>query len=172
MVIDARGIREASEDRVWIEVAYKKAFPHLVAIFYNKEVETQKKGVDLYAKIENGTRVKIEEKVRGYSYDDLLLEDYSNYEQRTPGWARDITKISDYLAYILLPSRLVYIIYFPALRRIFIERYPEWSKVPYKFGKTFDQDNNLLYTTANIPVPIVYFPKDWRLKNWWTYRAT
>ena len=155
----------------WLEAIYRQAFPHLTSIIANSDVETQKKGVDSYLVLKNGHRVKVEEKERKKDYGDLLLEDFSNFERRSAGWARDDRKITDYLAYIIVPPRFAYILYYPALRRIFIDNLDLWrQKHSYVFGKTFEGDI-LLYTTANIPVPFNEFPEDWLAKNCWRYNA-
>jgi len=155
----------------WLEAIYRQAFPHFTSIIVNRDVETQKKGVDCYIVLRDGHKVKVEEKERKKDYGDLLLEDFSNYERRTIGWTRDDRKITDYLAYIIVPSRFAYIFYYPALRRIFIDNLDLWrERYPYKFGKTFEGDA-LLYTTANIPVPFIEFPENWLAKNCWRYTA-
>ena len=119
----------------------------------------------------DGHKVKVEEKERKKDYGDLLLEDFSNYERRTIGWTRDDRKITDYLAYIIVPSRFAYIFYYPALRRIFIDNLDLWrERYPYKFGKTFKGDV-LLFTTANIVVPFNELPENWLAKNCWRYNA-
>ena len=134
-------------------------------------METQRKGVDCYLVLRNGHKVKVEEKERKKAYGDLLLEDFSNYERRSVGWARDEHKITDYLAYIIVPSRFAYIFYYPALRRIFKDNLELWrQKYSYVFGKTFE-GGVLLFTTANIPVPFNEFPEDWIAKNCWRYNA-
>ncbi|GAI85683.1 unnamed protein product, partial [marine sediment metagenome] len=134
--------------------------------------ERQKKGIDLILLLPNDQEAKIEEKARSQVFDDILLEDWSNYEQKTPGWARDLSKTTDYLSYIQLPTRKLWLLYYPALRRFFLDNYKDIeTRFSYVFGKTYNA-GNLLYTTANYPLPWSYFPQDWLLKNCWKYEFT
>jgi len=163
----------------WIESIYKKAFPSLISIEENTEKITQKQGVDFYLYIKAPKPIKLEVKDRYYDYPDILLEDYSCWERRTPGWARDMSKVTDYLSYIVHPRKEIFMFYYLALRRYFLSEYDrlfdcyvKHSKTgTYIWGKTLDREREILYKTANIPVPLSDFPRGWLLKNCWRYRA-
>jgi hypothetical protein len=114
----------------------------------------------------------IEEKVRTRYYGDLLLEDWSVYEKRTPGWTRDKHKTTDYLAYYYPRQRIFWIMHFPALRDWFYENYDtvlaeikrqdiKRFNSEYVWGKTKESG----YHTANIPVPLSVFGCDWINKH-------
>ncbi len=167
-------------DLVWLNEFYKQAFPHLENIKINEDVNTQFEGVDKWFYCKNLRPLRIEEKFRNEDYGDLLLEDYSNWTTKRLGWARDSCKTTDYLAYIILPRKTLWMLNYLALRQYFLlnydnlfARYVIGSKTgDYVWGKTFDQNGTLLFRTANIPVPLNEFPSGWLAKNLWEYHLT
>jgi hypothetical protein len=169
-----------SDNINWLNGLYKQAFPHLENIVDNKNVTSQFEGVDKWLYCKNtGRPFRIEEKLRNKDYGDLLLEDYSNWDTKRPGWTRDIQKITDYLVYIILLRKTLWIFCYPALRQYFLTNYDNLYKSyvtrsrtgDYVWGNTPDQNGNLLFKTANIPVPLGEFPRNWLLKNFWRYYA-
>jgi len=168
-----------SDNLGWLNTLYRQAFPHLRRIEGNTDLATQFEGVDKRFYCRNPRPYRIEEKLRYTDYGDLLLEDYSNYTTKRPGWARDTQKTTEFLAYIIVPSKALWIVRYPALRQYFLanyvglyERYVKQSKTgDYVWGKTPTRDGCLPFQTANIPVPIKEFPKNWLATNFWGYYA-
>jgi hypothetical protein len=168
-----------SDNINWLNGLYKQAFPHLEHIEENTDLATQFEGVDKWFYCGNPRPYRIEEKFRYDDYGDLLLEDYSNYATKSPGWTRDTQKTTEFLAYIIVPNKALWMLRYPALRQYFLtnydrlyERYVKGSKTgDYKWGKTKDDNGHLLFQTANIPVPIKEFPKNWLATNFRRYYA-
>ncbi|MBA7566108.1 hypothetical protein ES708_07795 [subsurface metagenome] len=160
----------SKEDSKWVHTLYHQAFPSLKQIIKNDNLALQQKGVDLIFLCKDGLKVKVEEKIRNKYYPDILIEEYSNWERKTPGWGMNMELITEYLAYIVLPKQFVYIMYYPALRRLFQENHTQWlSKNKRQFGTTKDEQGNILYHTSNIPVSVKAFPLGWWLTNAWEY---
>ena len=166
--------------QAWVQSKYKLAFPHLTRIESNEDVETQKRGVDLYIHLLGEASTRVEEKVRWRYYNDILLEDWSVYEEQKLGWARDMSKITEYLAYYFPETRVFWIMCYPALRHWFLENYEIilhpilrdrirrlGKENEYIWGKTESPGYN--YHTANIPVPLDTFDPAWFRKNFWIY---
>lgn len=158
-----------AEQRQWILSKYKLAFPHCQQFVECTTTRRQKEGVDYYALFSDGSFLFIEEKVRWESYPDLLIEEYANWSKKTPGWGLDKSKKTHYLAYIIIPTSKIFVIYFPALQEFFIANHDYLLKYERVFGKTYDDYRNLLYETSNIPVPWHEFDEAWKLKNVWHY---
>jgi hypothetical protein len=158
------------EQRQWILSKYKMAFPHALRFVECTTAQRQKEGVDYYALFADSAPLFIEEKIRWEKYPDLLIEEYANWDKKTPGWGLDKNKKTHYLAYIIIPSKEIFIIDFPALQQFFIDNYNLLThKYERVMGKTYDNFGHLLYQTSNIPVPWQEFDKLWKAKNVWHY---
>lgn len=141
---------EFSLDKVgddFIDNIYSKAFPHLERIEIVTDLETQKKGIDKYLVFDNGKKISVDEKRRRHDYGDILLEEYSNFERKTIGWLGR-SKHTDYIAYILMDSKKIYLLPFLILQKCWIDNYFEWLN---KYGRKFA--NNKIYNTSNIAIP-------------------
>lgn len=164
----------------WLTELYKQAFPHLETIKDNKDIIAQFEGIDKWFYCKNRSKpFGIEEKSRHENYNDLLLEDYSNWTTKRPGWARDNQKTTDFLAYIILPRKTLWVFWYSPLRQYFLTNYDtlyrkyvtESRARDYKWGETFSATGELLFRTANIPVPLAEFPRSWLAKNFWQYHT-
>jgi hypothetical protein len=166
----------------WLRSKYRKAFPSMRGLDYNNEESTQRQGVDLYVNFNDLKPIKVDEKARWQYYGDILLEDWSIFEIKKPGWTRDTSKITDCIAYFFPEQEIFYMIHYPSLRDWFYEHYDTvlmeirqkrikaWGKEKeYAMGETLGQLGNANYHTANIPVNINDFEPDWLAKNFWAY---
>ena len=126
---------------------YKSIFPDLKEIEFVEDLELQKKGIDKILHFNNGKSVLIDEKKRRKDYGDILLEEYSNYEEKTWGWlGRE--KHTDYLIYYVVPANKIYIFPFLILQLTWLRNYNNWLE---QYGRKFAINKN--YKTSNIPVP-------------------
>lgn len=130
-----------------INQAYFRAFPHLVNINNIEDKERQLLGVDKELVFENGNTVNVDEKKRRKDYGDILLEEYSNFETKRIGWLGK-EKYTDYITYVIMPSKKVYFLPFLLLQRVWLENYYEWLM---KYGRKFA--DNGTYKTSSIPIP-------------------
>jgi hypothetical protein len=159
------------EQRQWILSKYKLAFPHAERFVECTTAQRQKEGVDYYALFADGSPIFIEEKIRWEKYPDLLIEEYANWQKKSLGWGLDTNKKTHYLTYIITPTQEMFIFYFPALQKFFIQKHQSFlNKYGRKFGKTYDDYGHLLYVTSNIPVPWQEFDDAWKAKNVWHYK--
>lgn len=143
-----KGWADTSSKESWINEFYKE---RLLSIEDNNDIEKQKQGIDKVLKTEG---VWVEEKIRREDYGDILLEEYSNWKQQTPGWMMDKTKRTEVLSYIVEPSQKIWLFDFKRLQELWDNNYLYWlDKYERRFAKTYDNDGNLLYRTSNIPVP-------------------
>lgn len=127
--------------------AYYRAFPHLSEIKEVKDIETQKKGIDKILVFEAGNECFVDEKKRREDYGDILLEEYSDFDNKKPGWlGRE--KYTDYISYVILPTKKMYLFPFLILQKAWLDNYYEWLSV---YGRRFAQ--NKTYRTSNIPIP-------------------
>lgn len=130
-----------------INEAYYHAFPHLVKINEVEDKERQMLGIDKELVFKNGNTVYVDEKKRRTDYGDILLEEYSNFETKRVGWlGKD--KYTDYVVYVIMPSKKVYFLPFLLLQKVWLENYHEWL---IKYGRKFA--DNGTYKTSSIPVP-------------------
>lgn len=146
---------EHAGETFWDEV-YRKAFPTMIAThLIDKDGWAQRGGVDRVVILQSGKKLNIEQKVRKEVWKDILLEYYSNAENRTPGWiAKDA--LTDYLAYAFLPTRQCYLFDFAALRRVWFHHKDDWGQRAKSNldGFRVVPARNVGYTTLSLAVPI------------------
>lgn len=139
----------SQSDAPWWEDVYRQAFPDFSAMHdVRADGWAQRGGIDRQVILCDGTVLKVDEKARRTSYDDFLLEYYSDSERRTPGWmAKPLT--CDYIAYAFVPSRTCYLLPYQLLRRAWWRHRTEWVGR----HRVVRAPNNG-YTTVSVAVPI------------------
>lgn len=130
-----------------INAFYFRHFKNLEKIEIVSNEEMQKKGIDKILIFKSGKNVLIDEKKRRKDYGDILLEEYSNYELKTSSWLTE-GKETDYIAYIIMPTKRVYLLPFLLLLKAWKRNYDRWL---IKYGRLLAPNHG--YNTSNIPVP-------------------
>lgn len=104
-------------DAPWWGTVYSQAFPNLQAAHnVRQDGWAQRAGIDRQLVLEDGTILKVDEKVREEAWPDFCLEFWSDTRRRTPGWvAKDLT--CDFIAYAFIPTEECYLLPFHLLRR-------------------------------------------------------
>jgi hypothetical protein len=145
--------------------AYRKAWPDLIGIIDMRHPgEHQEQGIDRVVMLANGNIVTIDEKVRRKDWGDVLVEIWSNYEWRTPGWTVNPGKKCSHIAYLTLSTRTCILIPYDELRRATIANQAEWERkagpVPAEPRRSYGTEgfcwipgDNPRYTTWSIGVP-------------------
>lgn len=131
----------------WLEV-YQQAFPAMVGCHdLRHDGWHQRAGVDRMIVLRSSKALLIDEKVRERDWGDVLLEVWSDYESRAPGWiAKDLA--CDFIAYAFAPTRRCLLLPFHTLRAAWRQHRHDWvSEFGYK-----DADNGR-YTTRSVAVP-------------------
>ncbi len=128
---------------------YYKIFKNIKEIELVKNIEIQKQGADKIIKFINGKQLLIDEKKRRVDYGDILLEEWSNYEERKIGWVADTNKKTDYIVYAIMPSKKVYLLPYNLLQMVWVKNYKKWKTT---YGVLFAKNPN--YRTSNIPIPV------------------
>jgi len=125
---------------------YYRIFPGLRRIKLVEDLDLQKKGIDKILYFKDGRILTIDEKKRRKDYGDILLEIWSIWEQRKPGWL--YTCQSDYIVYAIMSSKKVYLLPVLLLKRAWIMNGKNWIK-------SYDiiSANNKTYTTKSIAIP-------------------
>jgi len=136
-----------SRDDKSLNELYHKAFPHLKKIIIVDDLKMQKRGIDKILIMASGKEILVDEKKRRKDYGDILLEEYSNFEKKEWGWLNR-SKYTDYIVYVIVPSKKVYFLPFLLLQKAWLKNYPDWLKA---YGQEFAK--NQFYTTSNIPIP-------------------
>ena len=131
----------------WYDL-YKQRFPSLVAAVPIEEYGwAQRGGIDRILTLADGTVLTVDEKVRQKDYDDFLLEYYSSYEQKTPGWVCKGLNC-DFIAYTILPCRKCYLLPFQQLRQAWRDNHVAWIQQYKRIEARNDG-----YTTVSVAVP-------------------
>jgi len=142
----------------WVNKFYKNVFPGVERCSAVSSADLQKAGIDKILRFKKGSlrqSITIDEKIRYSFYNDILLEEYSNYEERTPSWLIKNNTLCDYISYIFKNQKIVYLFEYKKLKESWDSNYKHWlEKYGRKFGKTKDRFGNVLYRTSNIPVPL------------------
>lgn len=136
-----------ARDLEGLDQFYHKVFPNLERIELVEDKERQLRGIDKILHFKNGKQISIDEKKRRTTYPDILLEEYSNWENRKVGWLGK-EKYTDYIIYIKTQSMEIYFLPFLLLQMVWIKNYKAWLG---KYGRIFS--DNKYYRTSNIPVP-------------------
>ncbi len=137
---------EANSDKS-INNAYFKAFPHLVRIEVVESLPLQMRGIDKILHFSEGNSVNVDEKKRRKDYGDILLEEYSNWQTKRVGWLGK-TKYTDYITYVIEPTKQIYFFPFLLLQRIWLDNYHDWIA---KYGRKFAKNDG--YVTSNVAIP-------------------
>ena len=137
----------ATNDDMEINDSYFRIFCDLKKVDLVNDPLLQKQGIDKILIFKNGKEVWIDEKKRRKDYGDILLEEYSDFDQKKVGWLSKEKK-TDYIAYVIWKPRKLYLLPFKLLQLAWRENYKEWLK---HYGRKFAQNKG--YRTSNIPVP-------------------
>lgn len=92
------------------------------------DLKRQKQGIDKIIILENGKQITIDEKKRKKDYGDMLLEEWSNEGKKKIGWTGDPDKVTDYIAYIILPSHKIFMLPYELLQRAWVANWEDWKK--------------------------------------------
>lgn len=143
-------------DAPWWEQVYREAFPGFVSMQdLRQDGWAQRGGIDRLVHLRDGTSLKVDEKVRYKNYPDVLLEVWSDYHHRIPGWIeKDLT--CDLIAYAFVPSRTCYLFPFHTLRRAWALHKQEWQAKAQRLDDGFRSvvADNGSYETHSCAVPL------------------
>jgi hypothetical protein len=147
---------KAQEDAAWWPVVYKKAFPgYVAAVSVRNDGWAQRGGIDRVITLKSGKTVTVDEKVRYESYNDILLERWSNKEKKTPGWIqKDLA--CDFIAYAVVPDECCDLLPFLQLRAAWNKYGREWVKDAERGSNEISliHAQNEGYVTESIGVPV------------------
>jgi hypothetical protein len=143
---------EQADNPIWFEV-YTKAFPSLESIAcVRQDGWAQRGGIDRVLVLGSGKTLAVDEKVRFKDYGDILLEVFSDYDRRTPGWVgKDLA--CDYIAYAVIPLKVCYLLPFQTLRRAWQANRIEWVK---KYPLTPADNGTYRTFSVGVPKPVLF----------------
>lgn len=139
---------QASDEPFWQRV-YRQAFPTMISCaMASGDTVSQRNGIDRVIVLASGQILRIDEKKRERTYNDILLEYVSRDTTGAPGWIeKDLT--IEYLAYAFMDTRKVYLLDWHALRRAWKRNGNAWKQ---RYGSR--KAVNRTYNTLSCPVPI------------------
>ena len=143
--------RQNSESEIWDDI-YFDLFPDMIGFKRCLSVEKQKQGVDRIVSFSDDREYTIEEKIRYKEYDDVALERWSSFEDKSLGWTLKDLKC-DYVLYLFWYSGRFFLIPFQDLRKALIENLFEWEN-NYKILQTRNKGVRSIYTTVSVCVAI------------------
>lgn len=132
---------------------YNSFFPTYVSqSIHDMDMDYQQKGIDRVIHLNNGKQIFIDEKVRYKDFGDILLEESSSIEDRSPGWIEK-PLWTDYIAYLVIPANKCFLLPFLSTQLAWRQNKEEWKKIytPIKC-------NNQTYTSLSwgIPLNVLY----------------
>jgi hypothetical protein len=151
---------KSSDLPFWGE-CYKAAFPNMVGMHdHRQDGAHQRQGIDRSVILDTGKPIWIDEKVRGRNkltgkcYEDIALEEWSNFERQVPGWVQK-SLFADYIAYAIAPLGRCYLLPVLQLQRAWSVNSDKWKQdFPFKI-----KARNPGYTTVSYGIPVsVLFP--------------
>ena len=132
----------------WLDI-YRRAFPTLVsAVSVRDDGWAQRGGIDRVLTLACGRVFTVDEKVRTNDWPDILLEQWSDEERRSPGWIQK-PLACDFIAYAFAPSRRCYLLPVALLQRAWRLNGRHWIK---HHGQR--RARNVGYVSTSVPVPI------------------
>lgn len=142
-----RASHEAEDMPLWREV-YQKAFPTMQEMInHRQDGDHQRQGIDRSIILRNSKQILVDEKVRFKPYDDILLEVWSDFERKKPGWvAKDL--LCDYIAYAVEPLGKCYLLPVPQLRLAWKKNGQRWWDNNFK-----PKADNGGWVTVSVVVP-------------------
>lgn len=157
-----------------LEQFFRQTFPNVLDVRrLDEDSDWQRHGCDWFVRLKNGTEHWIDDKVRKQDYGDVLLEIWSQYyghdqhPRNKKGWAVDPTRWAHWVAYIIRPTGVCYLLHRDLVRLACRQYYHEWKS---RFG--FRDARNPTYLTRNIAVPwdelrdACAAVQEQRLKDW------
>ena len=149
---ERNNLMQAESITKWLDDYYKSLFPDAyIQRIDGKgllQIEMQKVGIDVQILRQNtGYSIYIDEKINYTDFDTLVLEEYSKWEDKIPGWLEK-DNVSDFISYAIVSKKLIYFLPYPILRIAYFKNKDEWLKqYKRKFAPNFN------YQTSFIPVP-------------------
>lgn len=142
-------LSDSYADAPWWMDIYRRAFPNLIsAVSVRSDGWAQRGGIDRVLTLSCGRTYTVDEKVRTNDWPDILLEQWSDEERRSPGWVQK-PLACDFIAYAFAPSRKCYLLPVAPLQRAWRQRGRQWIE---SYGQR--RAKNPGYVSASVPVPI------------------
>ena len=136
-----------AESGWWLDV-YRRAMPRLAsAVSVREDGWAQRGGIDRLLTLTCGRTFSIDEKVRTREWPDILLEQWSDEQRRSPGWVQK-PLACDFIAYAFAPSGTCYLLPVVPLQRAWRQHGREWLAL---YGTR--RAKNPGYTSVGVPVP-------------------
>jgi hypothetical protein len=142
-------LSEAYSDAPWWLDLYRRAFPTLIsAVSVRNDGWAQRGGIDRVLTLACGRVFTVDEKVRTVDWPDILLEQWSDEDRRSPGWVQK-PLACDFIAYAFAPSRRCYLLPVVPLQRAWRLFGRHWI---VSHGQR--RARNIGYVSTSVPVPI------------------
>jgi hypothetical protein len=140
-------------DSDWLRAAYKRIFPDLVAAPRIKaDGWAQRGGIDRLLMLSSGRVISVDEKFREEEYQDFCLEYISDISRSTPGWIeKDLA--CDFISYVFVNSRRVYLLPVVLLRLAWLANRPAWID-RYRRIEAHNFERGRSWKTVSVAVPI------------------
>lgn len=134
----------------FIPEKYGKKIKKICRVSYEEYPRLQKAGIDVAIQFEDNSILKIDEKIRYTHRNDILLETWSNYENKIAGWTVDETKETDIIFYV---NNFIHVLDFKRLLKLYKENEYVWRQ-EYGQISTYNENYGIFYTTIGTPIPI------------------
>jgi hypothetical protein len=153
-------LSHAAADLPCWEQVYRAMWANFQAMVDHRKPGThQRDGIDRSIILDNAQQYFVDEKVRGRNkktgkvYEDVLLERWSVFERKEPGWVCRPLR-AHFIAYAIAPLGLCHLLDVPLLQRAWSHYQEEWTRA---YGTRSCQScrspNGRRWTTISVPVP-------------------
>jgi hypothetical protein len=146
----AQSQARGADDDIWF-ARYHRLFVgerELVSVRFETDRDRQLQGVDRVLTFADGGTETVDEKERLTDYGDVALEVWSSFERRRPGWIKG-TKVCDWIAWVVLPKRRIWLLDYVQLCQLYEVRKRAWADAGYRRIES----RNVGYTTVSVCVP-------------------
>jgi hypothetical protein len=143
----------AYEDAPWWFDVYRRAFPGLrSAVSVRADGWAQRGGIDRVITLACGRTIKVDEKIREKVWPDILLERWSDFAARSPGWIQK-PLACDFIAYAFVPIATCYLLPTLTLQRAWRLHGRAWAD-EYGEIRAPNREGSRSWVTVSVAVPI------------------
>jgi hypothetical protein len=149
------------DDREWLDSVYRETFGDVAGVTrVQGKCEAQSNGVDVTITLKRDKTIRVDEKLRRKSYNDVALEVVANTTKKSRGWLVKPTT-ADFIAYAWASNQRCLLLPVAALQRAWRLRGAAWKEDAragrngfyVKYGTTLGTSGTVLYQTLNVVVP-------------------
>ena len=115
-----------AQRRDFMRGVYEHFFPGAAVVYHDKDGPWQRGGIDATVILPTSVTFTVDEKTRRGNWQDILLEEWSDYERQVPGWVCK-PLMCDYILYSVPAAARAYLLPAGPLQQAWRTHADEWK---------------------------------------------